>query len=225
MLKFILKQRALFAALLITTLWSVLFLMWTNWIRTSPLNEEITLIAGSSIEKEVRIVIPESYTVNLLFDRTGAPDKDLSALIGDWRTVKGKVIPSGVIVPVQWSLHSSKNGAVVATDTIDTFGNGGYTSNNFYRPAGYLKVPTGKYFFKAKILRDVPEFKNIKTRISLELISGVSSTWQLTLAFWGEIATVLLVLPIALVLGLLLLWRASRAFYARYNFTVAPPKN
>ncbi|UVE16325.1 DUF5625 family protein [Pseudomonas sp. LS44] len=224
MLEFILKQRALLAVLSIAILWSVLFTIWTKWIRTIPLNEEITLIAGSTIEKEVRIVIPELYRVNFLFDRTGAPDKDLRSLVGNWGALRGKVIPSGVIIPIQWSLHSSKNGAVVATDTINSFGSAGYTSNNFYRPAGHFKAPTGRYFFKATILRDVPEFKNIKTRISLEPIPGFSSTWQLTLAFWGDIVTVLLVLPIALVLGLLLLWRASRAFYARNISTSGAPK-
>ena len=162
----------------------------------------------------VRILIPEVYELNLVFERAGHEFEELNALLGTWGYRDGKPIPSGVHVPVRWSLVNSATGAIAAAGEIDSFGSVAWSASEVDRRLATVSVSPGNYKFSAQVLRDVSELAQFKCRLAMQLRPKASSTWQITLVWWGSLANFLLVWPTIAVLSLLLLWRAGLAIRA-----------
>lgn len=204
---FLSRQWKLIMLLVLLASWLALFPVWARRVTTNPLDEAITLSPNGKIEKDIRVIIPENYQLNLAFERAGVSFEKMKSLLGDWTTKDGKPIPSGVVVPIRWSLRKP-NGEVVVSGEVDSFGSIAWSAAEVDRKVGHIKVEPGKYIFSAEILRDVPEFADIKSRISMRLYPKASSTWKITLVWWGIIVNALILWPMAIVIGLLLLWRA-----------------
>ena len=208
MRSFLYRQRKLVAFLVILTLWLSLFSIWADWVTKAPLDEVVTLSPAGAISKEIRFVIPEYYQLNLVFERGNIPSEQLQTLLGDGSRKDGERIPSGIRVPIRWELREVPDGAIAASGEEDSFGTSGTSEAYVYRQIGGLKVPPGRYLFKAKILRDVPELAHIKTRVSMGLYGKASSTWQMSLVWWGAIVNYILVRALVILFFLVLLWRA-----------------
>lgn len=206
---FIFRQLKLFIPLVLIALWSLLFPMWNDYVIKSPLDASIPLSPKGTVEKEVQIVIPEIYDLNLVFERANIPYEQLKMLLGDWVYKDGKPIPSGVRVPVRWTLTSLADGKIIVSGEIDSFGSTGWSTAEVTRAIGYIRVKSGKYLFRAEILRDVNEFKHIKTRIAMQHRTKTSSTWQMNFLFWGQLVTIFVLWPAALIIVFSLLCRWS----------------
>lgn len=206
------------AILVISALWLVFFPIWSDWVTANPLDEEIALNPRGTISKVVRVVIPEYYELNFVFeypsDQQYVHDQ-LKELVGDWTYRDGKPVPSGVRVPIRWALKDVTNGSVVSSGEVESFGSISYSATEVDRQIGHIHVAPGRYLFTAEILRDVPEFSLIKTRISMELHSKASSTWQISLVWWGTIASVFIIWPAAGMVALVLTWEGFSSFRAR----------
>ncbi len=209
---FIQKHRVSCALIIVLILWSASFIAWSGWVRHDPVDEHIVLVSGVSIGKEVDIRIPSVYTIELIFDRTGIPFKELEKLVGSASYFNGKLVPAGTIIPIRWSLRSLETGLVAASGSRETSSSSGHTSKGLYRSVGHFMVPAGKYIFELEVLRDVPEFKNVQTSLNVSLGGRGSSSWRDDLLFWGEIATFLITLPLILFLGLNLLFHVVANF-------------
>lgn len=209
MRSFLYRQRKLVAFLVILTLWLSLFSIWADWVTKPPLDEAMTLSPKGAISKEIRIVNPEYLQLNLEFDQANIPSEQMYSLLGGWgRDNDENSIPSGIRVPIHWELIELPSGSISRTGKDDSLGVTAHGQDVFYRQIGGFKVKTGRYLFKAKILRDVPELAHIKTRLSMGLYGKSSSTWQTTLVWWGSIANYLLVRLLAILFFLVLLWKA-----------------
>ena len=110
------------------------------------------------------------------------------------------------------------SGSIAKSGELDSFGVTGYGPDVFYRQIASFKVKPGRYLFKAKILRDVPDLAHIKTRLTMGLYPKAASTWQTTLVWCGSIANYLLVWPVAAILFFILLWQMWRAWRAGLIF-------
>lgn len=205
-LSFVLRQWLVLLVLLLAILWVLIFSVWADWVAKSPLDEPIALAPKGTIRKTIRIVIPESYQLNLVFDRHGVSFEEMKRLMG----AKGysDSAPSflGVKVPLRWSLHSI-DGVLVVSGEAEDFGSISWSVDEVHREFGHIKINPGDYVFSAEILRDVPEVAHIKTRVSFSLHPKSSSTWQMTLVWWGKIANVIFVWPLILVVGGILIFR------------------
>lgn len=217
MRSFLSGQRKLVMLLAVIALWLSLFPIWVHRITEKPLDEVITLAPRGAISKEIRVVIPESYALNLVFERANLPFEQLKLLLGDWVYRNGKPIPSGVTVPIRWVLIDVDTSAIAASGEIDSFGSIGWSAAEVDRQVGHIRVAPGRYLFTAEILRDVPELAHIRTRLSMQLRPKASSTWQMTLVWWGSLANFFLVWPAAIILALVLVWRAASAVCALRN--------
>jgi hypothetical protein len=215
MRSFLIEQRKLVVLLVMIALWLSLFPLWVRWVTEKPLDEVITLSPRGTISKEVRVVIPENYELNLVFERANLPFEQLNSLLGDWAYKDGKPIPSGVRVPIHWVLAELPSGSTAASGEIDSFGSIAWSAAEVDRQVGHIKVVPGRYLFTAEILRDVPELAHIKTRLSMQLHSKSSSTWQITLVWWGGIVNIIAVWPAAIVIALVLLRRAGQTFRSK----------
>lgn len=212
---FLLKQRKLVALLIMIVLWLSLFPIWVHWVTERPLDEVITLSPRGTISKEIRVVIPEHYELNLVFERANVPFEQLKILLGDWAYKDGKPIPSGIRVPIRWGLKEVPGGSMSTSGEIDSFGSIAWSAAEVDRQIGRIKVAPGRYLFTAEILRDVPELAHIKTRLSMQLHPKASSTWQITLVWWGGIVNFFVAWPAAIIIALVLLWRAGLTFRSK----------
>ena len=203
---FLVQQRIHFLLLLLMGLWLLGYSAWSQWVTAIPLDEAISLAPKGAVTKDIRIVIPENYGLNLVFERAGVPFEKLSALLGDSKYKDGEPVPSGIRVPIRWSLRNLK-GEVVASGEIESFGAISWSAAEIGRRVGYIKVEPGNYVFSAEILRDVPEFTGIKTRIAMQTDSKSSTTWHLGAVWWGAMLTILVVWPAMFIVGVQLLWR------------------
>jgi hypothetical protein len=215
MQSFLFVQRKLIALLVVVALWLLLFPIWVQWVTAKPLDEEVTLTPRGAISKEIRVVIPEDYELNLVFERANVPFEQLKTLLGDWVYQDGKPIPSGVRVPIRWALKEISRGSIAVSGEIDTFGSIAWSATEVDRQVGRVHVAPGRYLFTAEVLRDVPELAHIKTRISMQLHPKASSTWQIALVWWGSIANFILIWPAAISIALILLWRAGLTFRSK----------
>lgn len=209
------KHRKLIALLILIVLWLSIFPIWMRWVTENPLDEPISLAPRGVLQKEVRVVIPENYELNFVFERAGISFDQLKVLLGDAVYRNGKIIPSGIRVPIRWSLRSASGGEVVASGEIDSFGLMAWGGSTVDRSVGHVRVDPGRYIFNAEILRDVQELAHIKTRISMRLTPKAGSTWQIGLVWWGQVANLVLIRPAAAIIVLFLMWRAGLTFRSR----------
>lgn len=206
---FLIEQKKRVVLLLMMALWLSLFPIWVDWVNKSPLDEAIQLSPRGSISKEIRIVIPESYQLNFVFERADHPFEQLKTLIGFWGSLYGEPIVSGVRVPIKWALTDTEGGRLVASGEVDSFGSMSWSVAEVERNIGHIQVPPGQYLFTAEILRDVPELAHIKTRVVLHFRATASTTWQVTFAWWGSLLNLFIVWPYGIFIALTLLWRAG----------------
>ena len=193
------------AAFVALASWIAVFSLWAMHVTASPLDEPIALSPAGSVKKGIRIPVPEKYQLELVFSRAGISYADLKSLTGeDYEDLSGKVVTSGTRIPIHWTVTTRVTEREVASGNVDSFGSSGTSGDAMYRRVGEVAVPAGDYVFAAEVLRDVPEFARIGTHISMRLRPKFWTTWQLTFARWGSVATVLLALPAALIVGLVL---------------------
>lgn len=208
------RQKKLLALLILTMLWLSLFPAWVHRVTAKPLDDAITLSPSGTINREIEVAIPEHYEINLVFERASLPFQELKTLLGDWAYRDGQPIPSGVRVPVRWSLKKLHDGSIAASGENDTFGAIAWSAAEVDRKVGGFRVKPGRYLFNAQVLHDVPALAHIGTRLSINLPSKASSTWQMTLVWWGSIASYIVVWPAAAVIAMLLILQAGRSFFS-----------
>ncbi len=222
-LNFILRQWLVFLVLLLAVSWVLLFPAWADWVVKPPLDEPISLAPKGSIRKNIQIVIPENYQLDLVFDRHGVPFEEMKNLMGGWGYKDGAPISSGVKVPLRWSLHST-DGVLVVSGEAEGFGAVSWSANEVHRNFGRIQVKPGNYIFAAEVLHNIPEISHVNTRVKFSLHPKAASTWQMTVVWWGRIVGVLFVWPLILVfVGFLLfrLWKDALFLNDEQNSKIA----
>jgi hypothetical protein len=209
MREFLRKQRRLLLLLALLATWLSVFTAWTFWVTADPLDEPIALAPAGKIDKEIHIVVPEHYTLVFRFMRAGQQYEQLRTLLGGAASTT-----AGIPIPIRWSLATVSDGRTVASGEVDSAGMSAWSSADIERNIGGIRVPSGRYRLKAQVLRDVPELAYIDTRLAMTNDSKAFSSWQISLVWWGGIANMLLLGPLAVILLLVLLWRAARACFA-----------
>jgi hypothetical protein len=205
---FLRRHAALFVALAVLASWLALFPRWADQINAAPLDTDIGLSPREPMSREIRIVVPENYRLVLVFERSDMPLAQLQALIGGWSMAGGEPAPSGIRIPVRWTLREMPGGRLAAAGEVDSAGASGWSATRVYRDIGHVRVAPGRYRFSAQVMRDVPELAQLHARVSMRLAPKAGSTWQVGAAWWGSLATLFLAWPIAIGLALVLLARA-----------------
>ncbi|SBV36335.1 conserved exported hypothetical protein [uncultured Stenotrophomonas sp.] len=208
MREFLRKQRRLLLLLALLAIWLSLFTAWAYWVTADPLNAPIALTPAGMVDKKIHVVVPEHYTLVFRFKRAGQPYEQLRTLLGGAASTT-----AGIPIPIRWSLATVSDGRILASGEVDSAGISAWSSADIERKIGGIRVPSGRYRFKAQVLRGIPELAHIDTRLAMRGTPKASSTWQISLVWWGSIANMLLLAPLAVLLLLLLLWRAGRAAF------------
>lgn len=206
---FLHRQRRLLLLLALLITWLSLFSVWSRWITAKPLDVSIALAPAGMIDRKIQIFVPEHYTLAFRFDRTSEPLKHLQIAVGGVASTS-----AGTPIPIRWSLARVSDGRIVASGEADTRGMHGWSTTFVERDVGGIRVPSGRYRFKAQVLQDIPGLAHVDTRLVMQLSPKAYCTWQLYLVWWGSIANVLLIGPLAILVLLVLLWRAARAYHS-----------
>lgn len=210
MLGFLRRQWILVCIAVLACGWLIAFPLWSQWVTAEPLRAPILLAPAGSVEANIQIRVAETHSLSFLFERDGIPFANLQAIIGAMGMCKvGEVCSKGVPVPISWSLAPRGQDKLVAAGDTVTSDSTGWSQEHVYRLISRVRVPPGQYVFKAEVLRPVPELSGVRTSIALQIEPKATSTWQLGLVWWGTAATYLVVLPVAVCLGGVLVWRAG----------------
>lgn len=209
MTDFVIKQWQALCLLLISAAWIGLLPIWSSWITENPLDEPISLEPPGQITKEIEIRIPENFDFDLVFSRQGQAFEDLKRLVGDMGVcVRPTACSKGVAVPMSWSLTSLETSRVVSSGNAMTRDSHSWSGADVGRSISRIQVPTGRYLFRATVLKPVPELSHIKTRLQISIRGKSSSTWQMGLVWWGALGQVLVAWPLG-AYALFLLLRAG----------------
>ncbi|MBW8811189.1 MAG: hypothetical protein JF591_20760, partial [Lysobacter sp.] len=120
----------------------------------------------------------------------------LRGLVGDGGyDAQRKRIPSGVSIPVRWSLSEADSGTIVAQGDTETFGLSGVGSNEISREFDRFGVPPGEYRFQARITRAVPEFAGIQAHMVARLHPKSAGSWQTSRVWDGRLLSFFLIDP------------------------------
>ncbi len=183
--------------------WWIGFGAWHRWITATPLQAPIALAAGAVVEREVAIRVPEHYRLQLVFESDRLPRDGLRALL------ENRTCPGCGGVPLRWSFVDER-GRVAAAGSTDTMGVTAWSASAFYRDVAPVRLAVGRYRFRAEVPREVPGLREVRASVALHGIPKASSTWQITLAWWGSLLTPLLVVPLLGLLAVYLLWSRWR---------------
>ncbi len=200
MRQFLSKQKNSIAFLLWIALWFAAVYAWGSWINAIPLDQPISLTPKGTIQTTLRIITHESYQLEFAFEPQGgapAPPDDKTPI--RWS------LPLDVKVPVRWSIQNEAT-SLIASGEIDSSGWAWYSGDIVGRAIATINLEPGTYFLYAEILRDVPEFAQVKTRIRLVPRSKDSPAWQKIVEFWGTVIFVFLLMPAGIIVSIKVLW-------------------
>lgn len=172
----------------------------------------VSLATAGKVQAEVQVRVPETYSLHFLFERDGVPFEELKNSVGAMGVCKiGETCSKGVPVLIRWSITPEGSSEPVLGGDVESQDSSGWSQAHVYRSIAKVRVPPGRYLFKAEILRPVPELAKLRTAVAMELQPKSTSTWQLGLVWWGAIAQYVIVLPLAICAAVALLWRAGLA--------------
>jgi hypothetical protein len=197
MQKFIINEWKAICLFILSVAWIGIFPIWSKWVTSSPLNEPITLYPPGKIVKEIEIRIPENMELALIFERNSHPFDELDRLVGSMGIcIKTKVCSKGVPVNISWSIKSKKESHIFSSGIAESFDSNSWSKAEVGRYVADIQAPTGVYIFNAEVLKPVPEFSHIKTRLQIATKPKSSNTWQMGLVWWGTIGRLLIALPV-----------------------------
>lgn len=185
----------------------IVFALWYIYIEKTGdkgiLEMPVTVSPAGIVEQDITYKSDEKYNLDLCFHiGHGLGSEQLRKLIGENRYFEknGKrwADKTGVPVVVRASLFDRKSGGEIKSTTEYT--RGAYSiAPDICRQIGFY-IPQGGYKLKVEILRDVPEFKNVK--IFIRAYRSTCNSASCLLQFYGFYAIVLVILPILGMLGL-----------------------
>jgi hypothetical protein len=223
MLKQFLRNNRFASAIFVVLLLARIgFELWAQGISAPPLDAPIALSSAGGadrrIDQRIRIRVPDSYSLELSLRADARGMDHLRGLLGDGgHDSQGKPIPSGVRIPLRWSLSQADSGAIVAQGDTETFGSSSWSSDEIGREVDRIAVPPGQYRLQAQITRDVPEFAGIQARLGMRLNSKAAGSWQTSRVWDGRLLSLFLIDPGLVLLALFLLWRAFALGRSRWR--------
>lgn len=136
----------------------------------------------------------QDYDVSFQFQRAGQNFEYLRSIVGESSYRNGELIPSGIPIPVHWSLKD-QNGSILKEETLNTYGANGWSAAEVTRKVGEFKVNPGKYIFQFEVTGKVSEFEKVESNVEISFGSKSGTTWHSGYMFWGGVLNFLFGIP------------------------------
>jgi Domain of unknown function (DUF5625) len=195
------RSPAILAALVV---WLAGFELATYLVRPARLDEPISLSPPGHVEKEIRAPLPEPYSLELQFWFDKNSREKVRRLAGNWIYRDGRQMPSGVAVPIRWSVRDKRSDQEVVSDEATSFGSNAFSATYYARPVGRLELDRGTYRVRVEVVSDVPQFSDVPVRIALAQRPKVVTHWIREWEFWGLLINYFILGPLAVRWALLL---------------------
>ena len=130
----------------------------------------ISLSSIGPVEQVVKISGDGVYKLEFQFSRNGIAFEEMKKLIGAAHVCQAKEpCSAGIMVPVSWSIRSTKSGQIAAAGQAETIDSSGWSQAFVARHIGSASLERGSYSLKIEILRGVPELAHLKTTVAIRL--------------------------------------------------------
>ena len=212
--QFVRDNRFALVTLIVVVLARIGFDYWADGISAPPLDAPIAVSSGGAIDQRIRVRAPDRYHLQLSMSADTRGMDHLRDLLGEGGH---HAQPSGVSIPVRWTLSEAGSGKIVAQGDTETFGFSGVGSNEISRDFDRFGVPPGEYRFQARITRAVPEFAGIQAHLVARLHPKSAGSWQTSRVWDGRLLSFFLIDPGLVLLSLFLLWRAFALGRSRWR--------
>ena len=207
--QFVRDNRFALVTLIVVVLARIGFDHWADGISAPPLDAPIAVASSGSVDQRIRIRAPDSYRLELSLYADARGMDHLRGLLGEGGyDAQGKPVPSGVPIPVRWSLSEADSGKIVAQGDTETFGSSSWSGDEISRDFDRFGVPPGDYRFQARITRPVAEFAGIRAHLVARLHPKSAGSWRTSRVWDGRLLSFFLIDPGLVLLALFLLWRA-----------------
>jgi hypothetical protein len=183
------RHPALTVILLLLLTWSWFYPDYRREMTRRPLDVPISISPPGEIRETIHIPLEEKYVLLIGFERNERDGEEWSKLLGDGNPrAKDKGIP----IQVYWEISEKQKHALIKSELINTFQISGWEPTYVLRKIGDIKVPPGEYEVVVKLLQEIPEIKNPRARIVMELPGGKDSpsTPELTQIMWISILAI-----------------------------------
>lgn len=204
MSRFVTCHKRLIVALLVLAFATAGFEFVSFSIRPASVDEPVSLSPPGIVERRISVPLPEFYDLSLAFSFDRQSREKVGNLVGEWLYQSGRQLPSGVPVPIRWSIKGRQTGREILSGETVSVGSNAFSATAYYRPVGNARLDAGDYLFRAEILSDVPEFADIPVRILLGLRPKVVSHWLREWEFWGRMVIFYAIAPLTLPLALII---------------------
>jgi len=185
---------------------------WTKWLTAPRLNEPVSIATSFSLERPITLRVADRHLLELLFDRRDASYPAMRALVGGALAQKiereGRLVdagePSGLLIPLEWSLRTQA-GSVVAQGRCDVLGSNSWSSTDVGRLLHQADFEAGEYMFSAARSAGIPEFQGVRVRVRVSVEPKLSHS-RLMSTYWLAKAYIPAALFASLATGTVALW-------------------
>jgi hypothetical protein len=209
------KNKKILFLLCILGLHYVFHQKFTDIYSKDPFEAPINLNDPQKIKADIYIPMSQNYSLSFEFSREGQNYGELKNIVGSASYSKhGELIPSGIIIPVRWSLYSKETNKLLVEKEKRSCCWSSSSRKAIGRIIDQFSVPSGYYIFEMEALKPVPEFNKITTKIKIGYSPKNGSTWHSGYVWWGMIFNAFIALPLAFFCTWKLLsyifWRLTR---------------
>jgi len=189
---------------------------WIRWLVKPCLSERVDLASAFQFTRPIVLRASDRYFLELIVERGQRSFESLRVLMGGVPAQKievdGRLVdlgdPTGVVVPIRWSLANSA-GPAVSGEGSGVVGSNSWSRREVGRLLYSGDVGAGKYVFSASLAGGLKEFAGVPTRIQLG-VDPLHSTSRLVGSCWLAMGYVAAAPWLALGTGLLALWTLTR---------------
>lgn len=169
---------------------------WSRWITSPLLDMPVSLDRIVTVERNLRVPIGEPYQLSLMFLRRDLLDLPPSCSGGF----------GSILLPLRWSLTTAAGATAASGDGVQALCAGSWSSDYVWTSLADVRVTPGRYQFRATLgpwPASAKRLRGTTPRLLLAMHGGKAwSSWQLNAVFWGGLASVYLVWPLLVLLGL-----------------------
>ena len=200
----VIRQRKLVIVLGALLCWLAGAFAWTWHYTAAPVSVPVT--SGNAFDATVRIRVPESYRLELMFLAGRLDTPEFAVRTAAWKN-DSAIDP----VHVQWTFTDTA-GRIVATGATKTEDADWWSSSSLGRGIAVPGLAPGRYRLTGQVGSTSPSMQGMDLRLAMNPANSKASTsWQISVAWLAIAISYLLVMPAIVVLLLVGIWRAARS--------------
>ncbi|WP_437882684.1 hypothetical protein [Pseudomonas sp. LRF_L74] len=187
--------------------------LFAVWATTLPLDVPVRLDQGNTIDLPVKVRTLEFDTLAVVFSTAELPLYTVRKLSGGqvWENEQWVEYPP-VPMTLAWKLSTPAGELLAEGQGSVAQELTSYGSEEITRFVAHIPLQPGDYRLQVSVQTPDVRFAEVATRLAI-VAEGKGKTWQSSIAWWGSIISGVLMIPLAIICGLLALHHFTRWRY------------